>query len=77
MREGCDEFCLAPLGLCEFRCPLTQLTFELLDVMCGLSSVVLYYVNQVGSKTGEYMELDGNQKVVRVVANYSLTRRPL
>jgi ketosteroid isomerase-like protein len=54
-----------------------QLTFELLDVLCGLSSVVLYYVNQVGSRTGEYMELDGNQKVVRVVANYSLTRRPL
>jgi ketosteroid isomerase-like protein len=54
-----------------------QLTFELLDVLCGLSSVVLYYVNQVGSRTGEYMELDGNQKVVRVVANYSLTKRPL
>ena len=54
-----------------------QLKFELLDVMCGLSSVVLYYVNQVGSKTGEYMEFDANQKVVRVVANYSLTKRPL
>jgi len=47
------------------------LAFELLDVMWGLSSVVLYYVNQKGTKTGEFMELDANRKVVRVVANYS------
>ncbi len=48
-----------------------ELAFELLDVMWGLSSVVLYYVNQKGTKTGEFMELDANGKVVRVVANYS------
>jgi ketosteroid isomerase-like protein len=48
-----------------------DLTFELLDVMRGISSVVLYYVNQKGTKSGEFMELDANQKVVRVVANYS------
>ena len=48
-----------------------NLTFELLDVMWGISSVVLYYVNQRGTKTGEFMELDANQKVVRVVANYN------
>jgi hypothetical protein len=48
-----------------------QLAFELLEVLCGLSSVVLYYRNQVGSRTAEYMELDGNQKIVRVVANYT------
>ncbi len=48
-----------------------NLKFELVDVMWGLSSVVLYYVNQKGTKTGEYMELDSNGKVVRVVANYS------
>jgi ketosteroid isomerase-like protein len=48
-----------------------NLTFELLDVLCGVSSIVLYYVNQKGTKTGEYMEFDGNQKVVRVVANYT------
>src|ERR1700730_14471421 len=46
-----------------------DLNFELLDVMRGISSVVLYYVNQKGTKTGEFMELDANQKVVRVVAN--------
>jgi acyl-CoA thioesterase FadM len=50
-----------------------QLHFELRDVMWGLSSVVLYYVNQRGSTTGEYMELGPSGKVVRVVASYSAT----
>jgi ketosteroid isomerase-like protein len=48
-----------------------NLTFELLDVMWGVSSVVLYYVNQKGTKTGEFMEFDANKKVFRVVANYT------
>jgi hypothetical protein len=48
-----------------------NLTFELLDVMWGVSSVVLYYVNQKGTRTAEFMEFDGNQKVFRVVANYT------
>jgi predicted ester cyclase len=48
-----------------------NLAFELLDVMWGLSSVVLYYKNQNGTKSGEFMELDSNSKVTRVVANYS------
>ena len=48
-----------------------NLTFELLDVMWGISSVVLYYLNQKGTKTAEFMELDANQKVSRVVANYN------
>jgi hypothetical protein len=48
-----------------------NLTFELLDVMWGISSVVLYYLNQKGTKTGEFMELDADQKVSRVVANYN------
>lgn len=48
-----------------------QLRFRLLDVMWGLSSVVLYYENQRGTRTGEYMELDADGKVVRVVANYN------
>ena len=47
------------------------LKFELVDVMWGLSSLVLYYLNQKGTKTGEFMELDANGKVIRVVANYS------
>jgi hypothetical protein len=48
-----------------------SLAFELLDVMWGLSSVILYYKNQNGTMTGEFMEFDGNLKVIRVVANYS------
>ena len=48
-----------------------DLSFQLLEVMRGISSVVLYYVNQKGTKTAEFMELDANQKVVRVVANYT------
>lgn len=48
-----------------------DLRFELLDVLWGLSSVVLYYINQVGTKTGEFMAFDESGKVVRVVANYS------
>lgn len=48
-----------------------DLKFELLDAMWGISSVVLYYRNQKGTKTGEFMELDANHKVVRVVANYN------
>ena len=48
-----------------------NLKFELIDVMWGVSSVVLYYVNQKGTRTGEFMELDTDVKVIRVVANYN------
>jgi hypothetical protein len=48
-----------------------NLRFELLDVMCGFSSVILYYRNQNGTTTGEFMELDHNFKVIKVNANYS------
>jgi hypothetical protein len=41
------------------------------DVMWGLSSVVLYYVNQKGSNSGEFMEFDAARKIIRVVANYN------
>jgi len=48
-----------------------NLHFELLDVMCGLSSVVVCYKNQKGTKTAEFMEFGKNGKIIRVVANYS------
>ena len=48
-----------------------NLKFDLIDVMLGLSSVILYYKNQKGGKTGEFMEVDSKGKVVWVVANYS------
>jgi hypothetical protein len=47
------------------------LKFELIDVLWGLASVVLYYRNQRGTKTGEFMELDASGQVCRVVATYS------
>jgi hypothetical protein len=48
-----------------------NLHFELLDVMCGLSSAVVCYKNQEGTKTAEFMEFGKNGKIIRVVANYS------
>jgi hypothetical protein len=48
-----------------------NLHFELLDVMSGLSSIVLYYKNQKGTYTAEFMEFGNDGKIVRAVANYS------
>lgn len=48
-----------------------NLKFELVDVLWGISSIVLYYVNQKGTKTGEFMEIDAEVKVTRVIANYN------
>jgi hypothetical protein len=47
-----------------------DLKFHLLDTLRGLRSVVLYYENQRGVRTGEFMEVGENGKVMRVVANY-------
>jgi hypothetical protein len=47
-----------------------ELHFRLTDVLCGLNSVVLYYTNQKGTRTAEFMELSATGKVARVVANY-------
>jgi predicted ester cyclase len=48
-----------------------ELHFRLTDLLLGVSSVVLYYTNQKGIHTAEFMELSANGKVARVVANYS------
>lgn len=48
-----------------------ELQFRLEDVLWGVNSVVLYYTNQKGTRTGEFMELSANGKVARVVANYN------
>ena len=48
-----------------------SLRFNLENILWGLNSVVLYYKNQRGTHTGEYMELSPQGKVSRVVANYS------
>jgi predicted ester cyclase len=48
-----------------------ELHFRLEDVLWGVNSVVLYYTNQKGTRTGEFMELSVIGKVARVVAHYS------
>lgn len=48
-----------------------DLHFELLDVMSGLTSIVVCYKNQKDTKTAEFMEFSKNGKVIRAVANYS------
>jgi hypothetical protein len=48
-----------------------NLRFDLLDIMWRISSIVVCYVNQKRTKTAEYMEIDSNRKITRVVANYN------
>jgi|SRR5580700_10094285 hypothetical protein len=48
-----------------------ELNFRLEDVLWGINSVVLYYTNQKGTRTAEFMELSALGKVRRVVANYN------
>jgi hypothetical protein len=47
-----------------------DLHFKLTDVLCGVNSIVLYYANQKGTRTAEFMEFSAAGKVARVVANY-------
>lgn len=47
------------------------LHFQLQSVLWGLNSVVLYYINQKGTYSAEFMEVGDDGKVSRVVANYS------
>jgi hypothetical protein len=48
-----------------------ELHFHLEDVLWGLNSLVLYYTNQKGTRTAEFMELSAGGQVARVVANYN------
>ena len=48
-----------------------QLHFELHDLLAGQNSLVLYYTNQKGTRTGEFMEVSDDGKVTRVIAHYS------
>lgn len=49
-----------------------DLKFELLYVLEGVDSVVLFYKSINNMVTGEYMELNEAGKVVRVKAHYAL-----
>lgn len=49
-----------------------ELRFTLIEATQGLASVVLYYENQSGTRTGEFMEFNAEGKVTRAVAHYSV-----
>jgi len=49
-----------------------ELHFHLENVLWGMNSVVLYYTNQKGTHSAEFMELSATGKVARVVANYDV-----
>jgi ketosteroid isomerase-like protein len=49
-----------------------ELRFELKDVLVGVESVVLYYLNQKGTRTAELVGFSAEGKVTRVAAHYSL-----
>lgn len=48
-----------------------DLQFHLEDVLWGVNSIVLYYANQKGTRTGEFMELSPSGLIARVIAHYS------
>ncbi len=48
-----------------------DLHFHLEQVLWGINSVVLCYLNQKGTRSGEFMQLSPAGKVTRVIAHYS------
>ncbi len=48
-----------------------ELRFQLEDVLWGVSSIVLYYTSQKGTRTGEFIELSAIGKLTRVIAHYN------
>ncbi len=48
-----------------------DLKFDVLDVLYAEQSIVLYYVNQKGTKAGEFMLLDNHYKIRKMYAHYS------
>jgi len=49
-----------------------DLNFRLTELVWGLNSIVLCYVNQKGTKAAEFMEIGPMGKVSKVVANYNV-----
>ena len=48
-----------------------DLKFDVLDVLYGEKSIVIYYVNQSGTKAGEFMQLNSDHKIVKMYAHYN------
>lgn len=45
-----------------------NLSFALLDALYGVSSLLVYFATEKGDRCGEFMELNSETKIVRVVA---------
>ncbi len=48
-----------------------DLKFQVLEVLTGEQSLVLYYVNQNSIKAGEFMQLNAAGRVEKMIAHYS------
>lgn len=48
-----------------------DLKFEVIDVLLGEGSIVLYYINQNGTNAGEFMQIDSEGKISHMHAHYS------
>jgi len=48
-----------------------ELHFHLEDVLWGVDSIVLYYTNQKGTRTGEFMQVSAAGTVTRVEFHYN------
>lgn len=49
---------------------MPELHFELLDCLCGMGSLVLYYRSAGGKLAAEWFEFDDSGKVSRAAAHY-------
>ncbi len=49
---------------------LTKEKAKAIANMWGLSSLDLYYVNQKGTKAGEFMQLSASAKIFQVITHY-------
>ncbi len=48
-----------------------DLKFQVLEVLTGEQSLVLYYVNQNGIKVAEFMQLNVTGRIKKMIAHYS------
>lgn len=48
-----------------------DLQFHLEDVLWGVNSIVLYYANQKGTRTAEFMRLSPAGRIENVIAHYN------
>ena len=49
---------------------MPELHFELIDCLCGVNSLVLYYRSVGGKLAAEYFDFDNQGKVIRAAAHY-------